>query len=94
MKVIASISQTSQRFITHPNFSLVFFISVCCILPIYFGSAVTMFACASVMTAFVAVLPEQFRSRNGSSSTATCLVTAMWIAVVVLTAMTLVGQIL
>ena len=84
---------TLKRFITHPNFSLVFFISVCCILPIYFGSAVTMLACASVMTAFVVVLPEQFRSRNGSMTIATCLVTAMWIAAVVLMAMTLMGQI-
>ncbi len=84
---------TLKRFITHPNFSLVFFISVCCILPIYFGSAVTMLACASVMTAFVAVLPEQFRSRNGSMTIATCMVSSMWIAVVVLTAMTLMGQI-
>ena len=84
---------TLKRFLTHPNFLLAFFISVCCILPIYFGSAVTMFACVSVMTAFVAVLPEQFRSRNGSIATAICLVTAMWIAEVVLAAMTLMGQV-
>lgn len=84
---------TLKRFITHPNFALDFFISVCCILPVYFGSAVTMLACASVMTAFVTVLPEQFRSRNGSNTTATCMVSSMWFAVVVLTAMTLMGQI-
>ena len=84
---------TLKRFITHPILSLVVFISVCCILPIYCGSAVTMLACASFMSAYVAVLPEQLRSRNGSMTTATCLVTAMWIAAVVLTAMTLMGEI-
>lgn len=52
-----------------------------------------MLACASVLSAYIAVLPEQFRSRNGSMTTATCLVTAIWIAAVVLTAMTLMGEI-
>lgn len=84
---------TLKRFITHPHFSLAFFISVCCILPMYFGSAVTMLACASVLTAYVAVLPDHFRSRSGSMTTATCLVIAMWIAATVLTAMTLLGEI-
>ena len=84
---------TLKKFITHPNFSLAFFISACCILPIYFGSAVTLVACASVLSAYVWVLPEMFRSRSGTLITATCLVTAMWIAAVVITAMTLMGEI-
>lgn len=82
-----------KQFITHPNFALAVFVSVCCILPTYFGSAVTMVACASVLTVYVAVLPDQFRSRSGSMLTATCLVAAMWIGAAVLTAMELLGEI-
>ena len=42
---------TLKKFITHPNFSLAIYISVCWILPIYCGGPVTMIACAIVLTA-------------------------------------------
>ena len=82
-----------KQFITHPNFSLAFFLAVCYILPTYGGGAVTMIACASVLSAYISVMTEQFRSRSGSMKTAACLVLAMWIGAVVITAMTLIGEI-
>jgi hypothetical protein len=85
-------SITLKQLITHAHSSLAFFIAVCCILPIYCGSAVTMIACASVMSAYVSVITEQFRSRSGSLKTAACLVMAMWTGVAVITAMTLSGE--
>lgn len=84
---------TAKKVITHPYFSLICFLSVWFILPRYCGSAVAMVGCASVLSAYVAVLPEQFRSRSGSMMTVSCLVAAMWIGAVVITAMTLMGEI-
>jgi hypothetical protein len=80
---------TAKKVITHPYFSLICFLTVWLMLPSYCGIAVAMVGCASVLSAYVAVFPKQFRSRSGSMMTATCLVAAMWVGAVVITAMTL-----
>lgn len=80
---------TVKNVITHPYFSMLCFLSVCCILPRYGGIAVTMIGCAGILSVYVAALPEQFRSRNGSMMTAACLVACMWVAAAIITAMTL-----
>ncbi len=50
-----------------PRVSLVCVISMLFILPRYGGIAV-MVGCASVLSAYVFVMPERFRSRRGSTS--------------------------
>jgi len=52
-----------------------------------------MIGCATGLSAYVAVLPESFRSRSGSMVPATCLVAAMWVAAAVITVLTLMGEI-
>lgn len=83
---------TAKKIVTDPYFSMICFLSVCFILPRYGGIAV-MVACASILSALVAVSPEHFRSRSGSMMAATCLVAAMWVAAAVITALTLMGEI-
>ena len=83
---------TAKKVVTHPYFAMICFLSVCFILPRYSNIAL-MVGCASTLSAYVAALPEQFRSRSGSMMTATCLVAAMWVGAVVITAMTLMGEI-
>ena len=83
---------TAKKVFTHPYFSMICFLSLLFILPRY-GDIVVMVGCASVLSAYVAVLPEHFRSRSGSMMAATCLVTAMWVAAAVITALTLMGEI-
>jgi hypothetical protein len=83
---------TAKKVVTHPYFAMICFLSVCFILP-RFSNIALMVGCASILSAYVAALPEQFRSRSGSMMTATCLVAAMWVGAVVITAMTLMGEI-
>ena len=83
---------TAKKVVTNPYLSLICFLSVCFILPRYGGMAV-MVGCASILSAYVAVLPEHFRSRSGSMMAATCLVAGMWAAAAVITALTLMGEI-
>ncbi len=83
---------TAKKVFTHPYFSMMCCLSLLFILPRY-GAIAVMVGCATVLSAYVAVLPEQFRSRSGSMMTATCLVTAMWVGAAVITAMTLMGEI-
>ena len=83
---------TAKRVVTHPFFSMICVLSLFFILPRYGGVAV-MIGSASVLSVYVAVLPEQFRSRSGSMTAATCLVAAGWIAAAVITALTLMGEI-
>jgi hypothetical protein len=83
---------TVKKILTHPYFALVCVVSLFFILPRYGGMAV-MVGCASILSAYVAVLPEHFRSRSGSMMTATCLVAAMWVAAAIVTALTLMGEI-
>ncbi len=83
---------TAKKVITHPYFSMICFLSLLFILPRY-GCIAVMVGCASVLSAYVAILPEQFRSRSGSVVTASCLVAAMWVGAAVITAMTLMGEI-
>ncbi|NLS91262.1 MAG: hypothetical protein GXX96_03640 [Planctomycetaceae bacterium] len=83
---------TAKKVVTHPCFSMMCFFSLLFILPRY-GSVAVMVGCASVLSAYVAVLPEHFRSRSGSMMAATCLVAAMWVAAAVITVLTLMGEI-
>ena len=83
---------TAKKVFTHPYFAMICVLSLFFILPRYGGIAV-MVGCASIFSAYVAVLPEHFRSRSGSLLAATCLVAALWVAAAVITALTLMGQI-
>ncbi len=84
---------TAKKALTHPYFSVI------CVLSLFFfiwpryGNMAVMVFCASILSAYVAVLPESFRSRSGSMMTASCLVAAMWVAAAVITALTLMGEI-
>ena len=83
---------TAKKVVTHPYFSMICVVSLFFILPRY-GSMAVMVGCASILSAYVAVLPEHFRSRSGSMMAATCLVAVMWLAAAVITALTLMGEI-
>ena len=81
---------TAKRVVTHPWFPMICVLSLFFILPRY-GSMAAMVGSASILSAYVAVLPERFRSRSGSMMTAACLVAGMWVATAVVTALTLPG---
>jgi len=83
---------TAKKVVTHPYFAMLCVVCLLFILPRY-GSVAVMVGCASILSAYVAVLPESFRSRSGSMMAATCLVAAMWVAAAVTTALTLMGEI-
>ncbi|MFO0808359.1 MAG: sigma factor [Gemmataceae bacterium] len=83
---------TMKKVVTHPYFAVVCFVALCFILPRYGGVAV-MVGSALVLSVLVAVLPEQFRIRSGSIRAAVCLVAATWAGAVVITALTLMGEI-
>ena len=83
---------TAKKVVAHPYFMMICVLSLFFILPRYGGIAV-MVGCASLLSAYVAVSPEHYRSRSGSMMTATCLVAAMWVAAAVVTALTLMGEI-
>jgi hypothetical protein len=83
---------TAKKVVTHPCFSLICVVSLFFILPRY-GSIAVMVGCASILSAYVAGLPELFRGRSGSMMAATCLVAAMWLGAAVITALTLMGEI-
>jgi hypothetical protein len=85
-------SITAKEVFTHPCLSMIFVLAVFFLLPRY-GSWAVMVGCASGLSAYVAVLPEHFRSRSGSMMTATCLVAGIWVAAAVITALTLMGEI-
>ncbi len=67
-------------------------VSVFFILPRY-GSIAVMVGCASILSKYVAVLPEHFRSRSGSMMTASWLVAYLWVAAAVIAVLTLMGEI-
>jgi hypothetical protein len=83
---------TAKTLVTHPILSMLCVLSLFFILP-RCGSVAVMVGCAVILSAYVAVLPEQFRSRSGSMVAATCLVAGMWMAASVITALTLMGEI-
>jgi hypothetical protein len=83
---------TAKKVVIHPHFSMICFLSLFFVLPRY-GSIAMVVGCASILSAYVAVLPESFRSRSGSMMTACCLVAAMWVAAAVITVLTLMGEI-
>jgi hypothetical protein len=83
---------TAKTVVTHPYFGMICFLSLTLFLPRYGGIAI-MVGCASILSVLVLVLPEQFRSRSGSMMAATCLVAALWVGAVIITAMTLMGEI-
>jgi hypothetical protein len=83
---------TAKNVVRHPYVSTIFVLSLFFILPRY-GSWAVMVGCASGLSAYVAVLPEHFRSRSGSMMTAICLVAGMWVAAAVITALTMMGAI-
>lgn len=84
---------TAKRVLTHPLFSMI------CVLALFFfiwpryGNMAAMIFCAGILSAYVAVLPDYFRSRRGSLIPAICLVAAGWLIAAVTTAMTLMGEI-
>lgn len=78
---------TANKVITHPYCALGCFICVCFVLPRY-GLIAMMIGSATVLTALVAVLPESFRSRSGSTIAATCLAAVLWVAAAITTIIT------
>ncbi len=82
---------TLKKMVTQPYFSLFCFISLIFILPRY-GATAMMVGSASVLSLYVSALPGSFRSRSGSMTAAVCLIAAMWIAAVVIAALTLMGE--
>ena len=84
---------TAKKVVTHPYFSMICVLSLFFIIWPRYGSWAVMVGCASMLSAYVAVFPESFRSRSGSMMAATCLVAAMWVAAAVITALTLMGEI-
>jgi hypothetical protein len=83
---------TAKKLVTHPYFSVLCVLSLFFILPRY-GSVAVMVGCASILSAYVAVLPEHFRRGSGSMMAAACLAAAMWVTAAVITALTLMGEI-
>ena len=67
---------TVKKVITHPFFATLCVLSLFFILPQY-GSIAVMVGCASLLSVYVAVSPEHFRSRSGSMTAAICLIAAM-----------------
>lgn len=84
---------TVKQFVTHPYFALACFLAVCVFLPRFAGASVNMACCSGLLTMYVLMMPESFRSRTGSLGTAMCLVAALWAATAVITVLTLMGQI-
>ncbi|MFC1805760.1 hypothetical protein ACFL09_02125 [Planctomycetota bacterium] len=84
---------TAKKVLTHPYCSVICILSLFLIIWPRYGSWAVMVGCASMLSAYVVVLPESFRSRSGSMMAATCLVAAMWVAAAVITALTLMGEI-
>ena len=78
----------AKKVVSHPYFMMICLLSLFVILPRY-GSMAVMVGCASILSVYVAVLPEHFRSRSGSMMAATCLVAAMWAEAAFVTALTL-----
>jgi hypothetical protein len=67
-----------EKLLTNPYFALGFFLSMFFALP-RCGGSVVMFFCAVLISAYVLVMPESFRSRSGSLVMARCLAGGMWI---------------
>lgn len=84
-------SITAKRVVTHPFFSMLAVLFLIFILPPYGSAAVTVGG-AALLSAYVATMPESFRSRSGSMAPATCLVAALWVAAAIVTALTLMGE--
>ncbi len=80
-----------RRTLVHPFFSLAFVVALFGILPRLGGTAM-MVACALVLSAYVWVLPDHFRSRSGSLRPAVGLVSAMWFMAAVIAVLTLIGE--
>ena len=84
---------TAKKVVTHPYFAMICYLSLIIVLPRYAGLAATMVGCAGILSVYIAVLPEHFRSRNGSMMAASCLLATVWLATAVITALTLMGEI-
>jgi len=69
---------TWKRIAMHPYFSLFCVVMILVVLPLY-GGAAAMVGCASVLSLYVFVTPESFRTRRGSLVPAVCLLLAMWV---------------
>lgn len=87
---------TTKKVVTHPYFALFCFLTLCVFLPQYggsYGGVAAMVGSASLLSVFVAVMPENFRTRSGSMMPARCLIAVMWAGAAVIAVMTLTGQI-
>ncbi len=80
-----------KKTLEHPYFTLAFVIAIWFILP-RFGTPAVMIGCAIVLSTYVALWPDRFRSRSGSLMTAFCLVAFMWIATAFVTVLSLAGE--
>ncbi|HYG34603.1 MAG TPA: hypothetical protein VEC99_07465 [Clostridia bacterium] len=85
-------SNSLKKIVAHPCFAVAAVLAMSFILP-RFGTVAMMVGCATVVSVYVAALPESFRSRSGSLRMAVCLVAAMWLGAAVVTTLTLMGEI-
>ena len=89
-----SLDRTRQQ--NRATLLMVFTLVIIFILPQFipapFGEMVMGFGATISFTAYVLLQPDSFRSRSGSLMQAICLVTAMWILLVVVTALKLIGR--
>jgi hypothetical protein len=81
-----------KNVVEHPFFGLACFVTILFVLPSY-GLTAMMIGCSLVLAAYVAAIPDRFRSRSGSLTAAVCLVTVMWMVAVVLVWLSLMGRI-
>jgi len=82
---------TLKKLVDHPYFSLVCFLAICVFLP-RLGATAMMIGSALVLSVCVSANPEHFRSRSGSLTPAVGLVTAIWVAAVVMAVLSLTGR--
>ena len=84
---------TLKGTLAHPYFPFAFVVLLLFVLPRYLGSAAMIVACAVLLSAYLAAIPERLRSRSGSLAPAIWLVALMWIAAALILTLSLIGQI-
>ena len=79
--------------LANPYFPLACVALLLFVLPRYLGTAAMIVACAVLLSAYLAAIPERLRSRNGSLTPAISLVALMWLAAAVILTLSLIGRI-
>lgn len=85
-------AMSSREIVSNPYVAFAIWFAMLFVLPGY-GAVGIMFASASVITFYIAAVPESFRDRSGSMRTAHGLVAFMWALAALAGAMTFAGAI-